>query len=99
MKETPEQSIKRKRRKKTSNAYKLKRDKKGTTWVSIEPLMKDVAEHIKMVSDLDIADLDKFDQHQYNLKLLGLNAIYTFLGALVTEQTLNEKADDTSEKQ
>ena len=102
MKERLEQTIQRKSRNqspKAGNEYKLKRDKKGVTWVSIEPLMKDIVEHIKLLSDLDITQLDKFDQKEYDIKMLGLNSIYTFLGALVSEQTLKEKANDSSEKQ
>lgn len=76
------------------NNYKLVRDEQDTVWVSVQPLMTDVAEHIKLLSELDIAHLEDFDQREYDIKLLGLNAIYGFLGALMTEIQLKEKQEE-----
>lgn len=73
-----------------TNEYKLKSDPDGTVWVSIQPLQKDIVEHIKLLGDVDISNLDKFDQKEYDIKIMGLNAIYTFLGALIQEHTLNQ---------
>ena len=100
MKETPQQTIQRKKSRNQSqgNQYQLKRDSDGTVWVSIQPLQKDIVEHIKILSDLDITDLDNFDQRDYDLKMLGLNSIYTFLGALITEIELKEKAQELKDE-
>lgn len=73
-----------------SNQYKLKKDKSGTVWVSIQPLMQDIVEHIKIVSDIDVSNLEQYDQREYDIKLLGLNSIHQFLGALLQEQQLLE---------
>lgn len=78
------------KRKSPKNNYQLKRDEQDIVWVSIQPLMRDVTEHIKLLSDLDISNLDKFDQRDYDIKLLGLNSIYSFLGALMQEIELKE---------
>jgi len=57
-------------------------------FVSVEPLMNDILDALNKLKEISIEGLDSTDQHQLRLKILGLEAIYTFLGGLVTEQNL-----------
>ena len=76
--------------------YKLQRDVDGVVWVSIQPLMDDIRDALKKITDLDDPRMIEVDHKELNLKILGLQSIYTFLGALMTEQTLVEKKDRLS---
>ena len=76
--------------------YKLQRDNDGVVWVSIQPLMDDIRDALKKITDLDDPRMIEVDHKELNLKILGLQSIYTFLGALMTEQTLVEKKEQLS---
>lgn len=60
------------------------------TYVSVEPLMNDSLDALNKLKEIKIDGLDEVDQKQLRLKIIGLEAIYTFLGGLVTEQNLAE---------
>jgi hypothetical protein len=60
------------------------------TWVNIEPLMNDVLDALTKMKDIKTDTLSDTVLHQLNLKILGLESIYTFLGGLVSEQNLKE---------
>lgn len=60
------------------------------TYVSVEPLMNDALDALNKMKEIKTDGLDQTDQQQLKLKILGLEAIYTFLGGLVTEQNLAE---------
>ena len=60
------------------------------TYVSVEPLMNDALDALNKLKEIKSDMLDQTDQQQLKLKILGLEAIYTFLGGLVTEQNLAE---------
>jgi hypothetical protein len=71
------------------NTYELFRED-GITWVSIENLMNDVNDALCKMRNISELGLDPSDVQQLRLKIVGLEAIYTFLGGLVTEQNLKE---------
>lgn len=71
------------------NTYELFRED-GITWVSIENLMSDVNDALLKMRKISEVGLDSTDVQQLRLKIVGLEAIYTFLGGLVTEQNLKE---------
>lgn len=71
------------------NTYELFRED-GITWVSIENLMNDVNDALIKLRNINELGLDITDVQQLRLKIIGLEAIYTFLGGLVTEQNLSE---------
>ena len=71
------------------NTYELFRED-GITWVSIENLMNDVNDAMLKMRNISELGLDPNDVQQLRLKIIGLEAIYTFLGGLVTEQNLRE---------
>ena len=72
--------------------YKLMKGGDGYLYVSIQPLMKDIAESIKKMHSMDISHLSDENQRIFDLKMLGLTTVYEFLGAFITEQQLKDKA-------
>lgn len=72
--------------------YKLMKGGDGHLYVSIQPLMKDIAESIKKMQVMDISNLSDENQKIFDLKLLGLTTVYEFLGAFITEQQLKDQA-------
>lgn len=72
--------------------YKLMKGGDGYLYVSIQPLMKDIAESIKKMHSMDISHLSDENQRIFDLKMLGLTTVYEFLGAFVTEQQLRDAA-------
>lgn len=84
------------------NTYQLFRED-GVTWVTVENLMNDVNDALQKMRKISELGLEPHDVQQLRLKIVGLEAIYTFLGGLKTEQDLADlrqqygvKDDDTS---
>ena len=93
----------RKRKKKTNQmseqvnpelnySYKLIKGGDGHLYVSIQPLMKDIAESIKKMHTMDVSHMSDENQRIFDLKMLGLTTVYEFLGAFITEQQLKDAA-------
>jgi len=74
--------------------YKLIKGGDNHTYVSLEPLMDDIQKSVDKMMDMDIEELSAENKQLFDLKLLGLKTVYEFLGALKTEQTLREKAQE-----
>lgn len=77
-----------------NTTYELKKDSDGKLWVSVNELMFDIKDALEKLSSLDspqLLELSDIDKKQIDNKILGLHAIYTFLGALQTEQILIDK--------
>ena len=74
--------------------YKLIKGGDGHLYVSIQPLMKDIAESIKKMHSMDISHLSPENQKVFDLKMLGLTTVYEFLGAFITEQQLKDAANE-----
>ena len=74
--------------------YKLIKGGDNHTYVSLEPLMDDIQKSVDKMMDINIDDLSADNKQLFDLKLLGLKTVYEFLGALKTEQTLREKAQE-----
>ena len=74
--------------------YKLMKGGDGYLYVSIQPLMKDIAASVSKMHTLDVSHLTAEQQRIFDLKMLGLTTVYEFLGAFVTEQQLRDAAAD-----
>ena len=70
--------------------YKLMKGGDGYLYVSIQPLMKDIAASVSKMHTLDVSHLTAEQQRIFDLKMLGLTTVYEFLGAFVTEQQLKD---------
>jgi hypothetical protein len=73
-------------------SYKLMKGGDGHLYVSIQPLMKDIAESVRQMQVMDVSHLSDEQQRIFDLKMLGLTTVYEFLGAFITEQILKDKA-------
>lgn len=69
--------------------YRLTRLPDGI-YVSVEPLMTDIKNVLEQMQKLPMDKLNGSELQELNLKKLGLEAIYTFMGGLVTEHNINE---------
>ena len=74
-----------------NTTYELKKDSDGKLWVSVNELMVDIKDALNKLSNLDDPRLIEVDKKELDAKIIGLHAIYTFLGALQTEQVLIDK--------
>ena len=72
--------------------YKLMKGADGHLYVSIQPLMKDIAKSVAAMHGMDVSHLNDEQQRVFDLKMLGLTTVYEFLGAFITEQQLKDAA-------
>jgi hypothetical protein len=74
--------------------YKLMKGGDGYLYVSIQPLMKDIAKSVEQMHLMDVSHLTDEQSRIFDLKMLGLTTVYEFLGAFITEQQLRDVAAD-----
>ena len=74
--------------------YKLMKGGDGYLYVSIQPLMKDIAKSVAQMQGMDVSHLSDENQRIFDLKMLGLTTVYEFLGAFITEQQLKDAAQE-----
>jgi hypothetical protein len=79
-----------------NTTYQLKKDDDGKLWVSVNELMIDIKDALEKMSSLDDPRMIEVDKKELDSKIIGLHAIYTFLGALQTEQALIDKQKELS---
>lgn len=77
--------------------YKLVKGPDDTVWVSIQPLMTDVNYSLNKLIEIDVDPLSDTDKDIMDFNILGLKAIYTFLGALLQESKINENLNRPTE--
>lgn len=75
------------------NSYKLERREDKNVWVNIQPLMADIQKHFDNLHDMDTSSFTQQDNELLELKIIGLRAIYEFLGALKLEHELKEERE------
>ena len=69
--------------------YKLKRFDTDI-YVSVRPLMADIENILAALEKLPTENLSERDMNELKLRKIGLQAIHTFMGALLTEFQINE---------
>jgi len=77
------------------NTYKLERHE-GQTWVNIEPLMADIQKNYNTLCDMDLTKFTQKEIELFDMKCVGLQQVYQFLGALVMESKLGEIREKNS---
>lgn len=75
------------------NRYVLHKAEDGIVWVSIQPLMQDVLQALDNAKNIDIKNLDDSDKRGVDFTVLSMEAVYQFLGSLLTEANLQELND------
>ena len=78
------------------NRYKLENGPDGTTWVSLQPLAQDVSDNLDKLKNIVY---DGEDKRELDMRILGLEAILSFIGALITEKKLELLRREHEEKQ
>lgn len=79
---------------KLNYTYKLIKGGDGHLYVSVQPLMKDIAESVAQMQQMNTEELSEEEFRIFELKIAGLVTVYEFLGGFVTEQTLRDKATE-----
>ena len=74
--------------------YKMIKGGDGHLYISVQPLMRDIAKSVAIMQQMDVSDLNENNQKIFDLKLLGLTTVYEFLGGFVTEQKLKDNASE-----
>jgi len=72
--------------------YKMIKGGDGHLYISVQPLMRDIAKSVAIMQQMDVSDLNEDNQKIFDLKLLGLTTVYEFLGGFLTEQKLKDSA-------
>ena len=70
--------------------YTMKTDDKGIVWVSLQPLIKDVAEVHKNAQNIDISHMTKQEQQGVISTRVCTRAVLEFLKSLETEQMIRD---------
>ena len=70
--------------------YQLEKGPDGTVWVSIQPLQHDINKSLEHLVTVDTSSMSTQEQDIMEFNILGMKAIYTFLGALLEEQKQKE---------
>jgi len=71
------------------NTYKLEKHN-GQTWVNLEPLMADIQTNYNGLCEMDLTKFSQSEVELLEMKMVGLQQVYQFLGALVMEAKLSE---------
>ena len=71
------------------NTYKLERQQ-GYTWVNLEAVMADIQTNYNGLCEMDLTKFSQSEVELLEMKMVGLQQVYQFLGALVMEAKLGE---------
>lgn len=77
--------------------YRLEKGPDGTVWVSIQPLQFDINKSLEHLVSIDTSSMSEQEKDIMEFNILGMKAIYTFLGALLEEQKQKEHRDETTD--
>lgn len=79
--------------------YQLVKGPDNTVWVSVQPLMQDVKSSLEKLEKIDTNELSTLDKDIMEFNMLGMKAIYTFLGALLQESNDKEILNANTDRQ
>jgi hypothetical protein len=70
--------------------YKMVRAEDNIVWVTLQPLMTDVKQALENAKNIDVSAMDVDEKRGVDFTILSMEAVYNFLGSLMTEQNINE---------
>jgi len=73
-----------------NKTYHIASGPDGIHWLSIEPFQQDIMDALQAMMNMDMTSLKEEDVQDINMRILGLKAIYTMMGSLITEKTLEK---------
>lgn len=79
--------------------YKLVKAQDNIVWVPIQPLMQDVMEALDNAKKIDTSSMDDNEKRGVDFTILTMEGVYSFLGSLLTEQTLNDAKEKLNDQQ
>ena len=62
----------------------------GIVWVTVQPLMTEVRQALERAKNIDVSTMDTDDKRGVDFTILSMEAVYNFLGSLMTEHNVNE---------
>lgn len=78
--------------------YKMVKAEDGIVWVTIQPLMNDVRQALENAKKIDVSDMDSNDKRGVDFTILSMEAVYNFLGSLMTEHNVSELVQNENKK-
>jgi len=76
--------------------YKMVRASDGIVWVTIQPLMNDVKLAIENAKNIDVKQMNTDDKRGVDFTIISMEAVYNFLGSLMTEQNVTEMINNAN---
>ena len=76
--------------------YKMVRAEDNIVWVTLQPLMTDVKQALEKAKNIDTSTMSADDKRGVDFTILSMEAVYNFLGSLMTEQNINEMISDAT---
>jgi hypothetical protein len=78
--------------------YKMVRAEDGIVWVTVQPLMTEVRNALEKAKNIDVTSMDTDDKRGIDFTILSMEAVYNFLGSLMTEQSVNELVENATKE-
>jgi len=78
--------------------YKLVKALDGIIWVSIQPLMNDVKVALENAKNINTDDMLDNEKTGVDFTILSMEAVYNFLGSLLTEHNVREVVEKENKK-
>lgn len=79
--------------------YKMVRAEDGIVWVTIQPLMEQVKQHLEEAKNINVTNMCSDDKKGIDFTILSIEAVYNFLNSLMTEQNLTEILEKEKDKE
>jgi hypothetical protein len=68
----------------------------GIVWVTVQPLMNEVKQALEKAKNINVSNMTTDDKRGVDFTILSMEAVYNFLGSLMTEQNVNEMISDAT---
>jgi hypothetical protein len=66
-------------------------------WVTVQPLMSDVRQALENAKNIDTTTMTNDEKRGVDFTILSMEAVYNFLGSLMTEQSVNEMVSNADQ--
>jgi hypothetical protein len=76
--------------------YKMIKAEDGIVWVTLQPLMTDVRQALENAKNINVDNMNSDDKRGVDFTILSMEAVYNFLGSLMTEHNVNEVIQNQS---
>jgi len=70
--------------------YKMVKAEDGIVWVTVQPLMSEVKKALDNAKNINVSEMNVDDKRGVDFTILSMEAVYNFLGSIMTEHNVNE---------